>query len=241
VAISERKASSGINIAVCTLILMFKLPTMKKLSLLLLLVITFVTTNAQTTDKTPVSLKYDFFSPVAGCFGFSLEKPRSNFTSMDYDAGLIGFKLGDYYLNDEFIGGYVSAGPRLYFDRDPRELNDMMGLYFKPQLLASYFNYKYETVYYDPITFLTQDAEVSGSDFSLSLLMCMGTQWILSDLIVFDLWFGLGYGGNWINEETNIPPDSYYEVNNFYKYSHIHFGDNSPMVFDGGLSIGLVF
>ena len=66
---------------------------MKKIIVALMLLVSISAANAQDT----YAIKYDFFTPVAGCFGFSLEKARTNFTSLDFDAGLIGLKLGDYY------------------------------------------------------------------------------------------------------------------------------------------------
>lgn len=212
---------------------------MKKLIPIFLFFVIINNINAQTSDKN-YAIKYDFFSPVAGCFGFAFEKPKSNFTSLDIEAGLIGLKLGDYYLHEKFGGGYLAVGPRLYFNKDDADKNDFKGPYFKPEVLLNYFQYNYQTYYYNYIDGIEYLGNIDGSDFSASLLLCMGNQWILSDLIVFDLWFGLGYGGDWISEKTDVPPDFYQEQNKFYKYSHIHFGD-SPMVFDGGLSIGMLF
>ena len=53
---------------------------MKKYALLLVVVIFTITAKGQDADKAPYAIKYDFFTPVAGCFGFSLELPRTNFT-----------------------------------------------------------------------------------------------------------------------------------------------------------------
>jgi len=209
---------------------------MKNLTLALMFLVGITTAKAQDT----YAIKYDFFTPVAGCFGFSLEKARTNFTSLDFDAGLIGLKLGDYYEYDKFAGGYVAFGPRLYFVKDPAEINNFKGTYFKPQLLANYFKYQQEYTYYEDITYAPLIGNIEGTDFSLSLLLCLGNQWILSDLVVFDLWFGLGYGVSWETETIDFPEVYYYSSGSSYKYSHVHFGD-SPLIFDGGLSIGIKF
>lgn len=235
-ALGKRKACCGINIDAYRLPLSIKFITMKKMILGLLLLASIATTKAQET----YAIKYDFFTPVAGCFGFSLEKARTNFTSLDFDAGLIGLKLGDYYLWDKFVGGYAAFGPRLYFVKDPAELHNFKGAYFKPQALANYFTYQGEQIYYNGIDYYGVVGNVEGTDFSLSLLLCLGNQWVLSDLVVFDLWFGLGYGGSWTTETTDIPEELYYPNYSNYKYSHVHFGD-SPLIFDGGLSIGVKF
>lgn len=208
---------------------------MKKSLLLLAFTACFLSARAQDTQY---ALKYDFFSPVAGCFGFSFEQPRNNFISFDYDLGLIGLRLDDYFTRDKFGGAYAAFGPRLYFDRDEAQTNDLRGAYFKPQILVSYFQYQDNVDYYDYYSGLSYSGHLEGSDFSLSMLAAVGSQWIMSDLVVFDLWFGLGYGGSWANETVDIPPGNYYDSgNNNFKYSHVHFGD-SPLIFDGGLSIG---
>ncbi len=232
----KRKACCCINIGALSLPLSNKFPTMKKIIVALMLLVSLSAANAQDT----YAIKYDFFTPVAGCFGFSLEKARTNFTSLDFDAGLIGLKLGDYYQWDKFVGGYAAFGPRLYFVKDSADINNFKGTYFKPQVLANYFTYQGDYTYFDGITYQPLIGNVEGTDFSLSLLLCLGNQWLLSDLVVFDLWFGLGYGVSWITETTDVPEEHYYPNNTNYKYSHIHFGD-SPLIFDGGLSIGVKF
>jgi hypothetical protein len=172
-----------------------------------------------------------------------LETTRSNFSSIDIDAGLIGLQLGDYFYYDKFLGAYVSAGPRFYFKRDNAlsGTNNFKGGYFKPELLANYFSFEYLYEFYDFNTGLTTEDLVTGSDFSLSLLLCLGNQWVLSDIVTFDIWFGLGYGGNWVNDDfTPQEDDIYYtDQTQSYKFSYVKFGD-SPLIFDGGLSIGIL-
>ena len=217
---------------------------MKKIALIIgLISITFYSYSQNADDSKTHSFKYDFFSPVGGCFGFSLETTRSNFSSIDIDAGLIGLQLGDYFYYDKFLGAYVSAGPRFYFkrDNDLKGTNNFKGGYFKPELLANYFSFEYLYEVYDFNTGLTTEDLVKGSDFSLSLLLCLGNQWVLSDIVTFDIWFGLGYGGNWVNDDfTPQENDTYFEEQTqSYKFSYVKFGD-SPLIFDGGLSIGIL-
>jgi len=173
--------------------------------------------------------------------GFSYEQPRNDFISFDYDIGVIGLQLGDYFDKDVFYGGYAAFGPRMYFKKDTGPMNNLRGLYFKPQLLLNYFGYRDSVYYYDYLTGESFSDEITGTDLSISLLACLGTQWILSDLIVFDLWFGLGYGGGWESVDNTILPDPYVvDPDNPFKYSFVHMG-YSPLIFDGGLSIGFVW
>jgi len=207
--------------------------------------------QAQESTYPTKNLKYDFFSPVAGCLGFSYETWFKKGTTLEIDAGFIGVKLDNYFNSDQFIGAYASIGPRFYFKYDEIEgiynYNDFNGFYIKPSLLFNYFNY---TDTYEHFTY-TEDEfgnyteswttyDVSGDDFSISLLMGLGHQWIIRDKISLDLWFALGYGGSWVSADTeNLPADNYYDENSPFKYSHVRLGD-SPMIFDGGLGIGFL-
>jgi hypothetical protein len=220
-------------------------------ALLILLVAT--ATNAAFSQEAPSSavIKYDFFSPVAGCFGFSYETWYRNSTTLEINAGFIGVRLDDYFNSDRFIGGYASIGPRFYFKTDVIDgidnYSDFRGFYMKPELLFNYFSFNDIYTQYDYncdefgncIETITE-FEVPGSDFSISLLMGLGHQWTFRDVVTMDLWFALGYGGNWVDSDTeNLPPYNYYNTNRPFKYSFVRFGD-SPMIFDGGLSIGLL-
>jgi hypothetical protein len=224
---------------------------MKKMVLICLLSLPLLAVQAQDNPYPTKALKYDFFSPVAGCFGGSYETWFKKGTTLEINAGFIGIKLDDYFNNDQFIGGYASIGPRFYFQLDEMDgidnYNDFSGFYIKPELLFNYFSfedqYQHYTYwmddfgnYYDSVANYT----VSGNDFSVSLLMGLGRQWTFRDIMVLDLWFALGYGGDWVNADTDqLPDDNYYYANNSFKYSYVRMGE-SPMIFDGGLSIGLL-
>lgn len=219
--------------------------TMKKLFLLPVLALSTMVGFAQETRTK--ALKYDFFGPVAGCFGLSYETFYRPSTTWEVDAGFIGLQLGDYFGHDSFGGGYISTGPRFYFkpdvNADVENYSDFKGLYLKPELLLNYFAFKdtYTEYIFDEFgNYYYEDFDVDGSDLSVAVLLCLGNQWVFRDLMVMDLWFGLGYGGNWTDVNTEgLPEINYYDDNAPYKYSHVRFGD-SPLLFDGGLSLGFL-
>ncbi len=217
---------------------------MKKLLLLLIPVCFSSFSKAQNIDAPKMhAIKYDFFSPVAGCFGFSLETTKKDFIALDIDAGFIGLKLGDYFPYANFAGGYASVGPRFYFkNRDGiGSAENFKGGYFKPQILANYYSFNYTGLFYNYIDGTSSEIEIKGSDFSASLLLCLGNQWVLSDIITFDIWFGLGYGGDWFSDNMDESETVYYDNYNnpSFRFSYVRFGD-TPLLFDGGLSIGIL-
>lgn len=207
---------------------------MKKFAFLCVFACCAQISTAQTSHR---AFTFDFFSPVAGCLGLSMEVPGSNFVSWDYELGGIGVKLGDYFVEERFYGAYASIGPRLYFDKDMAERNDFRGPYVKTSLLFNGFYYEdSEEIIADNGLPLTD--QLTGTDLSLNLLLSLGVQDVYFDKVVLDLWFGLGYGGGWRTVDSRYrsglePRDEP------FKYSYTRMG-MSPLVFDGGLSIGLV-
>ena len=178
------------------------------------------------------ALKFDFFSPINGCLGLSLETVKTKVISIDIDAGFIGMNLGDYYYYDNFAGAYGGAGFRFYFSSEykkNRNYSIFEGVYIKPSLSLSYYQYKKEQIGLPDIT---------GKDFSISQFVIFGTQATAFDFLVFDFWFGLGYGKNWISEKN---PNSEFTYNDgFHDFGHVQPGD-SPMLFDAGFCLGYVF
>ncbi len=211
---------------------------MKNLSLIILFIFFSGKTYCQSEDSLQIHiLKFDFFSPVMGCMGFSLETYKKNCISWEVEAGFIGIKLGDYISYDHYLGGYFSVGPKIYFG-GKKALENIFFLnhaYIKPEFLTSFFIIKDQNGDC-PLGLPNCDAEtVNGVDFSASLLMCVGKQWVLRKKLSFDIYCGLGYGyefNNYINQLD-------YDIYPGFKFSHMAFG-YSPVVYDAGLSIGLV-
>jgi hypothetical protein len=208
---------------------------MKKILFIFCLLIFCSSVNAQSlySDSTKIrAIKFDFFSPVNGCLGLSLETVKTKVFSYDLDAGFIGMNLGDYYYYDAFVGAYGGAGFRFYFSSEykkAKNYNIFEGVYIKPSLSLAYYHYKKEQINLEDIT---------GTDFSISQFVYFGSQTTAFDVIVFDFWFGFGYGKNWISEKN---PNSEFTYNDgFHDFGHRQLGD-SPLLFDAGFSLGYIF
>lgn len=186
----------------------------------------------------PKAIKYEFFSPVTGCLGFSLEQSKTNFISMDYELGFIGVKLGDYFADEAFYGGYASIGPRLYMDKDETPFNNLRGSYLKPALLVNAFYYESQDTYIAQNGLPLTD-QLDGMDVTINLLLVVGAQEIIYDIASVELWLGLGYGGGWRTVNSKYRPGLEAE-NPSFKYSYNRIGE-SPLIFDIGLNLGLVY
>lgn len=208
---------------------------MKKVATLFLLLIVCSRLYSQPiySDSSKIrALKFDFFSPINGCLGLSLETVKTKVFSFDIDGGFIGMNLGDYYYYDSFVGAYGGAGFRFYFSsayKKNRNYSILEGVYIKPSLSLCYYQYTKE---------LVDLPNIKGKDFSISQFIYFGTQSTAFEVLVFDFWFGFGYGKNWISENN---PNSEVTYNDgFHDFGHIQPGD-SPLLFDAGFSLGYIF
>ncbi len=217
---------------------------------LILFLLTLLNTRAQ--DNEPVAnqiIKFDFFSPVAGCVGFSYESWYRPGITIEADAGFIGFRTDDYFQADQFLGGFASFGYRFYLSgqekSDIENYTNFNGFYLKPHLLVNYFNFSDDhqtyNYYEDEFGNWVEEYEeytIEGTDLSVALLIGFGRQWIFYDRLSIDLWMALGYGGNWRESNADeLPEYSYYYDNDNFKYSFLRM--DSPLYFDGGLKFGL--
>lgn len=207
---------------------------MKKLFALIAVVFSVGFPGKLSAQDSVKIVSIDFFAPIAGCMGFNYEKSGDNIFTMEYGAGLIGLKLEDYFEYDQFVGAYASAGPKFYFNTEEVANNLTKTIYFKPLLLLNYYYFWDEGSFYNGSQYISVDYE--GFDLSISVLGSLGSQWVLDEHIVFDLWFGLGYGGGW-HEVTKGQYAEDADYNEQFNFSYIRIG-NTPVAFDGGLSIG---
>lgn len=190
------------------------------------------------------SIKFDFFSPLRGSVGLSFEAGLNNFIALDIEVGFIGIKpdhINVYKNYNDYLGGYFTAAPRIYFKKD-ENLSNFRGAYFKPEILFNYFSYERQELLYNSRYETYEFSPLTGTDISLALIACSGIQWVLSDFLIFDTWFGIGYGANWINEENDLPiaDQSNYSSNQYNKFSHRQIGP-SKVLMDCGLSLGILF
>ena len=175
-------------------------------------------------------IKYDLFSPLTGCLGFSVEINDNKFTSLDFDYGFIGLRPADYFNNDKFRGSYATLGSRMYIVKKYKgtsEPQSISGIYFKPAITLNYFNY-----------FNNAKNDVLGQSYSVGLLMNSGYQYVFFKRLVIDGWFGFGYDHSWVSEQRGrvevADPDAYQ-----FKYGYYNV-PGKPMIFDFGIMVGII-
>lgn len=175
-------------------------------------------------------------SILAGHLNFGYQQAISRNTSFVGELGIIGPRLGDGFSNRDSKGGYLKAGYRL--KRTPEVVSadmewghNMGGMYVQPTLaLAVYketmtkYNYDYYTG--QSTTTTSKDKVVSGA-----LLINLGRQMIVGDIMTFDISAGLGFGV--ANQSESYGRRS-------FNYSHGVASPSIPLAYDFSFSMGFL-
>lgn len=163
------------------------------------------------------AIKFRVFSPLYGYSDITYERSLRPGNSMECSMGFIG--LGSQY-DTEVKGGSLRVGYKMikspdYYIQGMRYAHILKGAYFRPEIAASYYE-------------RTEKDEEPVNVFATALMITVGNQWVLNDMVVVDCYFGLGYG--YSDEGT---------FNMQYGYST---GDvKVPLAFTSGLRLGLLF
>lgn len=168
-------------------------------------------------DQKKNAIKFRVFSPLYGYSDITYERSLRPGNSIECSFGFIG--LGSQY-DTEVKGGSLRLGYKMikspdYYIQGMRYAHILKGAYFRPEIAASYYERK------------SPDKEAVNV-FATALMITVGNQWVLDDMVVIDCYFGLGYG---YSDEG--------EFNMQYGYST---GDAKvPLSVTSGLRLGLLF
>lgn len=159
------------------------------------------------------SIKFGFTSPMFGYTDLSYERSFRPKTSTEVAIGLIG--LGFPNANRESIGLSFRLGNKFYARQvkqvAPKDWSALDGSYVKPELALAGYERDNELIY-------------AGA-----ILINAGREWVFDNVLVMDLYFGLGYGLS-----TDI--SSYVT-----KYGFFASNDpNLPIAFSIGFRIGIL-
>ena len=173
-------------------------------------------------DNRKRAIKIDFISPLTGNTTFSYEQSIRPGRSLEGSVGLIGLGLDPG--NRNAIGAFVQFGmkfiksPDFYFSK-MRYSHLLKGGYVKPEVSIGaygadiddyYSNQKRETV------------------FTAAIMINIGKQWVFDNVMLLDLYFGVGYGFS----------TGYYNEDLDYNFGYFTGPPQFPIAFTGGINIG---
>jgi hypothetical protein len=181
-------------------------------------------------DQRKNALKFYFFSPLFGATTLGYEHSLSPGRSIEVALGIIG--IGNEEATSKKADGlHFNIGYKFIKDPDfylkgMRYAHILKGSYFKPELAFSSYKYTDKDFY-----FYNDETALKGNVFMGAFILNVGKQWVYSDRFLVDWFVGAGYGfgdnsGNGSGE---------------YHYGFSGGDKNFPMVFKGGIKIGLLF
>lgn len=189
------------------------------------------------------AFKIEFLAPVTNNFTVCYERVIKPSVNIETKLGIIGIGVSKVSTRKP-SGLFTKCGVKFwsgsdYYVRGTRMSHPLRGAYVKPEIIFSQFRQTESWYNY------AAGNTISGrySYTSLALNICFGKQVLLADIMTLDWYFGIGYG----LQMTNAPE---YSSNYYgdldkpfapYAYSHLFLGRNFPMVFSGGMTIGVLF
>jgi hypothetical protein len=158
------------------------------------------------------ALKFRLLSPLYGYSDFVYEHSLKPGASIECAVGIVGLgnKYGDDLGGISLRLGYKFIKSPDYYLKGMQYAHILKGAYFEPQLAASF--YKRNA---DQIT-------------SAAILFNVGNQWVFNDMILIDLYFGLGYG---YSSDNSIN----------YQYGYVTGASEFPIAITSGFRIGVLF
>lgn len=200
------------------------------------------------------ALKLNFLSPLTGYTQFGYERSLKPGRSIEFNFGIIGLgknQVIDYtfyspgsttpqeYKRDakgaSFGIGYKFIKTPDFINRNIRFAHLLQGSYIKPTL--------YTGVYGENI--IDNKTQIPIAERRTvaygSLMIELGKQWVFSEQFLLDIYFGLGYCVDNINDDDDIY--SYSNVSSESQAHHfntIRFGSSPGFALSGGLKIGML-
>jgi hypothetical protein len=182
-------------------------------------------------------IKMEFFSPLTNDLAFGYETMLKVGTNLECKIGIIGIGFDRNAENSS--GVFFKAGPKFlkgsdYVTNGLKYAHPMKGSYIKPEIIFNTYKVNKEVWSYNTSTTSHQDIQYTNLAFDI----VFGKQYVLGGIMTLDYYFGLGYGFQNNNADSNIPAD---QVDVAYSYSHVYWGINFPLILTGGLTLGVLY
>jgi hypothetical protein len=199
------------------------------------------------------ALKLNFLSPLFGYTQFSYERSLKPGRSIEFNLGIIGLgknQVIDYYYYQPGTGssqeykrdakgatigiGYKFIKTPDFINRNIRFAHLLQGSYIKPTLYTGVYD---ENI----IDYKTQIPIAERRTVAYgSLMIELGKQWVFSEQLMLDIYFGLGYCVDNIKDADNY---SYSSISDEYQAQHFNtfrLSSSPGFALNGGLKIGIL-
>jgi len=203
-------------------------------------------------DQAKDAIKVNFLAPLLGYTQFNYEHNLRPGRGYELSLGIIGLgkkqDIGSFYdsatksttttyreASGVFIGGgYKFSKMPDFVNKGAKYSHVLQGAYVKPELMLG--TYKHNNIE----SFPTGGSAPRVSRESISfggLLVNLGKQWVLGELLLIDVYGGLGYAVDSRNASQDNTEYDYDYINNHYALTT---GTDSGLGFTGGFKIGIL-
>jgi hypothetical protein len=175
-------------------------------------------------DNRKNAIKIDFLSPLTGNTTFAYERSLRPGRSIEATLGIIG--LGANPNDYDPLGVFIKFGPKFikspdFYLRGMKYAHILKGGYIKPEFSIGYYS-RYFEEWFD-------NRKERDEVLNATIMLNIGKQWIFDNSFLVDFYFGVGYGFDTDDRETE------------YHYSHLITSEEVPLSFGAGLKIGWLF
>jgi len=173
-------------------------------------------------DNRRRAIKIDFISPLTGNTTISYEQSLKPGRSIEGSVGLIGLGLDPGGNNP--LGMFIGFGfkliktPDFYFSR-MRYSHLLKGGYIKPEVSLALYGVDRDSYHYK---------HARETIFSGSIMANFGKQWIFDNVMLFDMYVGVGYGFS----------TSSYNDTMVYNFGYVTGPPQFPIALTAGINIG---
>ncbi len=199
------------------------------------------------------ALKLNFLSPLSGYTQFGYERSLKPGRSIEFNLGIIGLGKNQvidytYYLPGTNVpteykrdakGANIGIGYKFiktpdFINRNIRFAHLLQGSYIKPTIYTGVYG---ENI----IDYKTQVPIAERRTVAYgSLMVELGKQWIFSEQFMLDIYFGLGYCFDNINDDGRYSYSSVSDEYQAYHFNTLRLGSSPGFALSGGLKIGIL-
>jgi hypothetical protein len=184
------------------------------------------------------AIKVGMFSPLTGALSLGYERSIKPGQSMEGTIGLIG--IGRDIENVNPGGAYIKYGYKFistpnFAVKGMRYSHLLKGGYLKPEISFATYQQTFTSYNWIPGTNANVATSSRENVVAGTIMLNIGKQWVLGDLILVDLYGGMGYGFDNVKNLTNA-----YEYGGpAYHYGFI-VGSDMPLAFTAGFKVGML-
>lgn len=199
-------------------------------------------------DQRNKAVKLNFLSPLYGYTEFGYEKSTGFGKGYELSVGIIGAgKAGilDYYNSQLgevkrspfglfFTGGYKFGKlPDFLIFGKSKASHLMQGTYIKPIVYMGH--YKENKIVYKA----NNSYEVGKQNVTFAALQLeLGRQWVFSDKLLLDWYWGIGYGFDNKKDSYESPYTNYYDNTSAFNYANARGGKSPGISATFGIKLG---